>query len=298
MRYRIIRTEQLTKSFGRTAAVNGLTFEVEPGEIYGLLGASGAGKTTTLQMLLDFLRPTAGRALVFNLDSHKNSVEIRRQTGYLPANFDLDSTLTVEETLRWLARLRRGVDWSLTQALADDFRLPMDQKIRNLNAADRRKVGLVQAFMHRPDLIILDEPLRGLDLDAQQTFYRLASEARADGRSVFFATSAVNEVERICDRVAILQCGELIAVERGVHLRARALRRVEMRFAGPVPRDAFLGVPNLQDLRMMENTVCCVLRGDPDLLLKTASQYRVTDFVSQTLGVEDMFASAGAVVRV
>ncbi len=298
MRYRIIRTEQLTKSFGRTAAVNGLTFEVEPGEIYGLLGAPGAGKTTTLQMLLDFIRPTTGRALVLNLDSRKNSLEIRRQTGYLPANFDLDVSLTVEETLRWLARLRRGVDWALAQALAADFHLPLNQKVGALSAADRRKIGLVQAFMHRPDLVILDEPLRGLDLDAQQVFYQLAAAARSDGRSVFFATSAVNEVERICDRAAVLQRGEIIAIERGVHLRARALRRVEMRFAGPVPRDAFSSVPNLQELHMTDNIVSCVLRGDPDLLLKTASQFRVTDFVSQTLGVEDIFATAGAAGRV
>lgn len=291
MLYMVIRTEQLTRLYGQKAGIIDLTLEVEPGEIFGLLGPGKAGKTTTVQVLMDFIRPTSGRALILGMDSHRQSIDIRRRTGYLPAHFTLNPAQTGEQFLRSLARLRGSVDWELVTQLADRLKTPLDEPAGRLSASDQRKLGLVQAFMHRPELLVLDEPTTGLDTEAQQAFFSLVSAARAEGQTIFFTSESIGEMERICDRAAVIHKGRLIAVERGVQLRARALRRIEMRFAGPVSAEIFSGLPNLQDLHLMDNQVSCTVRGDPDQLIKIASQYRVMDFISQTPSLEEVFST-------
>lgn len=289
MRYMVIRTEQLTRTFGRTCAIDNLTMEVEPGEVYGLLGLPGAGKTTLIRLLLDMIRPTSGRAVVLFLDSHRHSLEIRKQVGYIPSRLVLDPGLTAGEMLSFLASLRGGAVIERARALAADFALDLTAKISDLPAGEQQKIGLVQAFMHDPELLILDEPARGLDAAARAVFYRLVAEARNGGRSVFFSSSSLGEVERICDRVGVLNAGKLVAVERAVQLRLRALRKIEMRFACPVTLEAFAHLPNVQDLCLEENLLRCTVQGDPDALIKLASQYRVTDFISQQPSLEEAF---------
>ena len=289
MRYLVIRTENLTKMYGRHLGVRDLMLEVEPGEIFGFLGPDGSGKTTTIRLLLDFVRPTSGRALVLGLDSRLDSLKVRRQVGYLPGEFDFFAHQTGRAALRSFENLRGKLDWAYVDGLIERFGLDVDQKIGDMPTLERRKVGLIQAFMHRPELILLDEPSRGLDLATQQALYQLIAEVRQEGRTVFLASNSVCEMERLCDRAAVLYGGQVMAVERGVHLRARALRRIEMRFATPVPLGAFDALPNLQDLHITPHSLSCTVRGDPDTLLKLASQYRITDMLSQSLSLEEVF---------
>lgn len=291
MFYLVIRTEKLVKNFGRRGGVQNLTLEVEPGEVYGLLGTQGAGKTTTVRMLLDFVRPTSGRALVLGQDVHKHSLDIRRQVGFLPALFSFHGGLSGEACLRYLAALRGDVSWNYACELSERLGIRLGRKFSDFTRSEKQKLGLVQAFMHRPELLILDEPARGLDPEAQNAFFHLVAEARREGRSVFLATQSLHDVERICDRVAVLHQGRLIAVERTVRLRGRSLRKVEMRFAGPVSLDLFAGLNNVENVRLDDNLLSCTVRGDPDSLIKIASQYRVTDMICQQPGLEEVVDS-------
>lgn len=289
MRYMVVRTENLTKYYGRTRGIDALTMEVEPGEVYGLLGPAGAGKSTLMRLLLDFVRPTSGLAYVLFMDTRQHSMDIRRQVGYLPANLALDARLTAGEMLTYLANLRGKVEPARIGELAERFNLNLAGRIAALSEGERQKIGLVQAFMHEPQLYILDDPARGLDAAARAAFYNLVAEERAAGRSVFFSTTQLSEAERVCDRVGVMNAGSMVAVERGVQLRARALRKVEMRFGCPVPRDAFSRLPNVRDVHLEDNFLHCTVQGDPDALIKAASQYRITDFISQQPSLEETF---------
>ena len=289
MFYLVIRTENLTKFYGHRPGVQDLTLGVEPGEVFGFLGTAGAGKTTTIRMLLDFVRPTAGRALVLGQDVHKHSLDIRRQVGYLPAKFSFSGRMTGEDCLRYLAGLRGDVSWAYVQALSEQLGINLSGRFAHLCPVEKQKLGLVQAFMHRPELLILDEPARGLDDEARDALFHLIGQARREGRSVFMATQSLHDVERICDRVGILHQGRLLAVERTVRLRGRALRRVEMRFAGPVSPDIFAHLANVENIRLEDNFLSCTVRGDPDPLIKLASKYRVTDLLCQQPALEEVF---------
>lgn len=294
MFYMVIRTENLTKQYGHHIGVQNLTLEVEPGEVYGLLGAYGAGKTTAVRMLLDFVRPSSGRALVLGQEVRKHSLAIRRQVGFLPASFSFDPRSTGEASLRYLAGLRAAggasdISWAYVRELSQRLGVDLQAKMADLSTADRQKIGLVQAFMHRPELFIFDEPTRGLDADAQRVFFQMVAEVRAEGRTVFLATGSLNEAERACDRVAVIHCGNLVTVERAVRLRGRAMRKIEMRFATPVSAEIFSGLSNVENVRMQDNWMSCIVRGDPDALIKLASQYRVIDFISQQPTLEEAF---------
>lgn len=289
MRYMMIRTENLTKIIGRRLIVNNLSFMVEPGETYGFLGPHGAGKTTTIRMLLNYVHPTSGRALVLGLDSRHHDYAIRQQVGYAPADCALRGRQSGAELLHSLAKLRRGVDWDYVGELAAKFDLDLSAPLNQLNAESRQKLTLIQAFMHRPELIILDEPSKALGLQSRQVLYHLIHNARAEGRTTFLSSSMLAEMERLCDRVAVIHQGNLIAVERGVQLRNRAMRFIEMRFATPISLEAFASIHNVQNLSVEENTLHCTVCGDPDALIKAASQYRIVDFVSQVPNLEEVF---------
>ncbi len=289
MRYLVIRTEKLTKTFRRQVGVEDIMLEVEPGEVFGVLGPQDAGKTTLVRLLLDFVRPTSGRALVLGMDAHKHPVEIRKRIGFLPARFSVYPLMTAEGMLRYLAGLRPGVDWQDAIRLADEFELDLSRRLLNASALERQKLGLVQAFMGKPDLLILDDPAQNLDKSTLNTFFRLVAHARSEGQAVFYTSDSVAEMERACDRVAILNDGRVVTVERGVHLRGHSLRQVEMRFACPVGLELFRGLSNLEELKVEDNLVHCLVRGNPEPLIRLASQLPVADFICQHLSLEETF---------
>jgi ABC-2 type transport system ATP-binding protein len=285
----VIRTEGLTKSYGSRRGVVELTFSVTPGEVFGYLGPNGAGKTTTIRTLLDLIRPTAGRAFVFGLDSHRDAVRIRARVGYLPGELALYEHMTGAEYLTYLASLRGGVPAERIRELAERLDVDLSVKIRTLSHGNRQKIGLIQAFMHRPELLILDEPTQGLDPLIQHEFTRLIEETRADGRTVFLSSHVMPEVERVCDRVGIIREGRLVAVEEIGDLRAKELRTLEIRFGNPVPTDAFARVPGVREASVNGETARVTVNGPMDALIKRLAAFEVVDLTSHEPSLEEIF---------
>ena len=287
----VIQTHNLTKLYGRHLAVSDITLEVSEGEVFGYLGPNGAGKTTTIRTLLDFIRPTSGSATVLGLDTRAHSREIRRRVDYLPGDMALYDKMTGAQLLRYFANLRRGVDWRFVEELAERLQCDLSRPMRSLSRGNRQKVGLVQAFMCRPDLIIMDEPSSGLDPLMQQEFYRMIEEVRAEGRTIFISSHNLPEVERVCDRVGIIRKGELIAVEDVRTLKERAMHQLELHFGESVPQEVFAGLPGVRDVVVEDSMVRCTVIGKPDALIKAAARFEVVKLVSHEPHLEDVFLS-------
>jgi ABC-2 type transport system ATP-binding protein len=284
-----IATEGLTKAYGRARGIVDLDLEVDRGEIFGYLGPNGAGKTTTIRLLLDHIRPTAGSAHVLGLRAHEDSRAIHRRIGYLPGELRLYDGLSGRELISYFASLRGGVEWPRVRELADRLDCDIGREIRTLSSGNRQKLGLIQAFMSDPELLILDEPTNGLDPLVQQTFYDLLREARSAGRTVFLSSHVLPEVERVCDRVAILREGRLIAVERIADLRARAIRKLEVAFAQPVPATWFAGVPGIRDATVVDRILRCTVVGAMDPVLKVANRFEIETLSSVEPSLEEIF---------
>ncbi len=285
----VIVADNLTKSYGTRRGVAELAFSVGPGEVFGYLGPNGAGKTTTIRTFLDFLRPTSGRASVFGLDSHRDSVQIHGRIGYLPGEFSLYDRMTGGEYLTYLANLRGGVPAGHIQGLSERLDLELGTRVKTLSHGNRQKLGLVQAFMHRPELLILDEPTQGLDPLIQQEFYGLVAETRADGRSVFLSSHVLPEIERVCDRVGIIREGRLVAVEDIGDLHAKEIRTLEIHFAVPIRPDAFEGVAGVHRVEIVGDVARITVGGSMDAVIKRAADFEIVDLQSHELGLEEIF---------
>ncbi len=285
----VIETRGLTKLFGDVAAVEDLDLHVERGEVFGFLGPNGAGKTTTMRTLLDQIRPTRGSALILGRDSRAESVEIRRHVGYLPGDLALYPKLTGEQTLDYFARLRGGVDPAYVEALAERFKADLSRKVGEYSTGNRQKIGLIQAFMHRPDLLILDEPTAGLDPLIQQEFHRLLDEVRAEGRTVFLSSHTLSEVERVADRVGIIRSGHLVVVERVDELKRKAIRRIEFEFADAVPAGLFAGVAGVHSAEVDGRMATVSFEGSVNAILQAAMAHEVLNLHSRESDLEEIF---------
>ncbi|MGZ4426436.1 MAG: ABC transporter ATP-binding protein [Nocardioidaceae bacterium] len=287
-----IRTEGLVKRFGHTRALDGLDLRVATGQVYGFLGPNGAGKTTTIRLLLDLIRPTAGALSVLGDDPRTSGVALRRRLGYLPGDFLVEGRQTARELLTYLGRLRGGVAPGRVAALADRLDLDLDRQIRTLSKGNRQKVGLVQAFMHDPELLVLDEPTSGLDPFLQQTFASMVRQVAAEGRTVFMSSHVMSEVQRTADRVGILRQGRLVADEEVQQLERRASRRIEVVFDEPVPSAVFAGLPGLSELTVDGTTMRCRLDGRADELVKAIARFGVVTLHAEEPDLEDLFFEA------
>jgi ABC-2 type transport system ATP-binding protein len=285
----VIQTEQLAKYYGKRRGLEGLDLEVRPGEIYGFLGPNGAGKTTTIRLLLDLLRPTSGRATVLGVEPRAGGAGLRRRLGYLPGDFVVDGGQTGRELLTHLGHLRGGVPRERIDALADRFGLDLRARIRSLSKGNRQKVGLVQAFMHEPELLILDEPTSGLDPILQQTFLDLVAETKAAGQTVFMSSHVLSEVQRSADRVGIIRDGRMVDVESVEGLRRRAVRHVGIHFDEPVAPDAFVGLAGVSEVTVDGRVLRCRLAGRADPLVKMAARYPVESLVVEEPDLEELF---------
>ena len=288
-----IRTEGLTKLYGRgrhqARGIVDLDLEVDEGEVFGFLGSNGAGKTTTIRLLVDLLRPTRGRAHILGLDSMAQSVEIHRRIGFLAAGPALFERLTGRELLEWLGRMRGGVPRATIDGWADRLELDLSKPIRSLSRGNRQKVAIVQAFMHSPDLLLLDEPTTGLDPLVQHTFQQIVGEVVAEGRTVFLSSHVLDEVGHLCNRVGIIRSGELVAVEDVERLRARAMREVTIRFADEIDPAPFRALPGVADVQLRGRRLSLRAGGDLDRLVKLAARHRVVDFVSAPVDLDELF---------
>jgi ABC-2 type transport system ATP-binding protein len=284
-----IRTAGLTKRYGDRPALNGVDLEVARGDVFGFLGPNGAGKTTTIRLLLDLIRPTAGRAEVLGFDSHRDSVAIRRRTGYLPGELALYGDLTGRETLTYLGSLRGGVEPGRIEELAERLGADLSRRVRELSAGNKQKIGLIQSLMHRPELLILDEPTNGLDPLVQQAFHELVLEAKIRGQTVFLSSHVLSEVERIADRVAIIRSGRLVQVDAVQAIKAKALRHLDFEFAAPAPAAAFIGLPGVRDVEIDGDHARISVEGSMDAVVKAAARFEVVSVVSREPNLEDAF---------
>ena len=285
----VVLAEHLTKAYGKQRGVVDLDFGVHPGEVFGYLGPNGAGKTTTIRTMLDMIRPTSGRISVLGLDSRHDAIEIHRRTGYLPGELTLYERLTGAEYLRHLAELRGGVDGPYAVELAERLSCDLSMKIGSLSHGNKRKVALIQAFMHRPELLVLDEPTQGLDPLVQLEFHRLIEEVRSEGRTVFLSSHVMPEVERLCDSVAIIREGRLVAVEDVGDLKAHAVRSISIHFEGRVPASAFEALPSVREVVAQGDVLHVTVAGPVDAVVKEAARHEVVDLQSHEPSLEDIF---------
>jgi ABC-2 type transport system ATP-binding protein len=284
-----ILTDSLSKSYGETLALDTLDLVVHTGEIFGFLGPNGAGKTTTIRLLLDIIRPDSGQATVLGLDPRAQGVELRRRVGFLPGDFVVDGRQTSWQFLTYLGNQRGGVSRASIESLGDRLDLDLDLRIGSLSRGNRQKVGLVQAFMHSPELLILDEPTSGLDPLVAREFLKLASEARHEGQTVFMSSHILSEVQQVADRTGIIREGRLIAVDDVDELRSRAIRNVRIVFADEVAATEFEAIDEVADLIFEGNMLTCRLVGEADALVKRAARHQVIDFVSEEPDLEELF---------
>lgn len=289
----VIETAGLTKYYGDSPGIIDLDLEVNIGEVYGFLGPNGAGKSTTIRTLLNFLYPTSGTASVLGLDIVKDSLEIRRRTGYLPGDMAMYETMTAREYLIYFANLRK-VDAAAKMAeLAERFELDLDRKIKDYSTGNRQKVGLVNAFMHEPELLVLDEPTAGLDPLMQQEFQELVLETQKEGKTVFLSSHILPEVERVADRVGIVREQRLIAVDTVEAFKSKAHRSVTLQFASPVDPMPFDRLENVVSVQTRNEGSVLVLsvQGDMDQVVKEAANHQVVSVSTRSGELEEVFLS-------
>lgn len=286
-----LTTHGLTKAYGPVQALRGVNLEVQRGEIFGFLGPNGSGKTTTIRCLLDLIRPTHGAVRVLGLDPQKDPVAVRARAGYLPGELRFDDNLRVEGALRFLNSLReRKADWNFVRQLAERLDLDLKTHIKNLSKGNKQKVGVVQALMHRPDLLLLDEPTSGLDPLVQQTVLRLIAEARAGGATVFFSSHILSEVQDVAERVAIIRQGVIVEVAETKSLINRALRRAHIRFRQPVDSAPLTALPGVTVLARDDGTSLVMqVEGEMDALIKALAAFPVSDFETERPSLEEIF---------
>jgi len=285
----VIRTDKLTKWYGKHRGVIDVDLEIEAGEVFGFLGPNGAGKTTTIRILLDHIRPSSGTASVFGIEARADPVAIHRRIGYLPGEFALYDRLTGGQTLTYFANLRGGVDPAYQASLVERLDLDPSRRFKEYSKGNKQKVGLVIALQHRPELLLLDEPTSGLDPLVQQTVFAILKEAVGDGATVFLSSHILSEVEKSCDRVAIIRDGRLARVDRVDALRDLAHHQVELRFTGPVPVAAFEALPGVSEVIADDHVLRLRVSGAITPVVQAAARYDLLDFVSREPSLEETF---------
>jgi len=285
----VISLEKLTKSYGPHRGIIDIDLEVAQGETFGFLGPNGAGKTTTIRTMLDLIRPSSGQARVFGIESSADPVAIHRRVGYVPGEFALYDRLTGRQTLEYFANLRGGVDVDYQASLIERFDLDASRRFKEYSKGNKQKVGVIAALQHRPELLILDEPTAGLDPLVQQTFFEILREAVGGGATVFLSSHILSEVEKSCDRVAIIRDGRLVKVGTVDSLRDLAHHEVELRFAGTVPVAAFEELPGVSDVAAEDHLLRLRVSGAITPVVQTAARYELLDFVSREPSLEETF---------
>ncbi|MGZ3609224.1 MAG: ABC transporter ATP-binding protein [Ktedonobacteraceae bacterium] len=287
----IIEVESLTKSYGSKRGITNVSFQVEEGEVFGFLGPNGAGKTTTIRLLMALLRADEGKARIAGLDSWEKSVEIKRFIGYLPGEPSLDPNLTGGQILTYFGHLRGGVDQTYLKQLITRLDLDPSRKFRQYSSGNKRKVVLIQAFMHRPRVLILDEPTNGLDPLNQQEFNAMVKEVRDEGHTVFLSSHILGEVEQTCTRVGIIREGQLVRIGGVTELKDIKRFEVTITFADAVPAEAFKALDGVEKVETLPggHALHLVMQGGADAVIKAAAHYPVISVTSHEPSLEDIF---------
>ncbi len=283
----VIETVGLTKSYGRARGIIDINLQVEEGEIFGFIGPNGAGKSTTIRTLLNFIFPTSGTAKILGLDVVRDSVSIRRQVGYLPAEVSYYDDMTVLDLLRYSARFYASDHLPYARQLADIFELDLCRPIHALSLGNRKKIGIVLALFHRPKLLIFDEPTSGLDPLMQRRFFEVLEEVNSQGTTIFFSSHVLSEVQRLCHRVGIIKEGRILHVGTMDDLRHRYFRNVRVEFKqGMVPQ---LALPGVLHSQQENGTLSLLYNGDINQLLAALAQYELTNLWLEEPSLEEIF---------
>ena len=288
----VIKIDGLVKSYGEIKALRGVNLQVRRGEIYGFLGPNGAGKTTTIRCMLDLIRPQGGSIQLLGLDPQAEPVAVRSRIGYLPGELNLEANLKVEAALRYFDSLRGSrVDWSYVRELSERLELDLGMPIKNLSKGNKQKVGVIQALMHKPDLLLMDEPTSGLDPLRQQQVYRILREAQAAGTTLFFSSHFISEVETIADRVAIIRKGVIVEEAKPNELISMVMRRLRVRFREAVDPTPLIQLEGVTLLSQDEDGLSVTLQveGEMDSLSKTLATYPIVDFETERPSLEEIF---------
>lgn len=279
----------LTKDFGNVRALDDVEFEVREGEVFGYLGPNGAGKTTTIRLMLGLINPSRGSVSV--LGGSGADPKTRGRIGYLPGELRLDPRYTSRDLVRFYGALRGGVDEDLVEALHQRFDLDPTRPIGELSSGNRRKVGIVQTFMHRPELLLLDEPSGGLDPLLQHEFQLLVKEAVANGATVFLSSHQLPEVEMLAHRVGILRQGRLVTVAGIDDLRRQARQRIDLHVGEGATVSVFAALPEVVSASAADGVIRLVVEGSVDQVIKAASRMEVRRIVSHEVDLEEVFLS-------
>ena len=274
-----IEIRDLHKSYGKVEALRGVNIDVKRGELFGFLGPNGAGKTTTIRCMLDMIRPQSGSIRVLGIDPQKNPKAVHAQVGYLPGELNIEANMRVKSALRYFIELRgNNVEWDYAHQLAQRLDLDLEMPIKNLSKGNKQKVGLVQALMHKPQLLLMDETTSGLDPLMQQEVYRLLREAKAEGATIFFSSHVINEVESLADRVAIISQGVIIEEAEPGKLVKMEVRRMQIRFKETVDASRLAQVDGVTLLSKNNGTMVTLrVEGDLDGVIKALGKYPVSD---------------------
>lgn len=285
----IIQTHDLSVYYGAHRGIKDLNLSVQRGEVFGFLGPNGAGKTTTLRAILDIIHPTQGSATLFGLDSQKDGAAIRERISYLPGELRLYPSMKASYFLDLLGSLQKNKpDKSYREQLLERVDLDPSRKMKKYSHGNKQKIGVVAAFMGKKELIILDEPTIGLDPLVQQTVLELVQETKKEGHTVFLSSHNLKEVQAVCDRVGIIQNGELIKTEKIETLLNQQLKRLEIQFRKEPPHDAF-AIEGVEEISRDGNLIMFVVSQDLDSLLEKAVPYGIKDIETKAVSLEEVF---------
>jgi ABC-2 type transport system ATP-binding protein len=285
---KVIEIENLTKMYGNHVGVKDLNLAVRKGEIMGFLGPNGAGKTTTMRSCLALLAKTEGEITIFGLDSHRDAVAIRKKTGYLPGEFGLISSVKVSSYLKYLLSLRGCGSTEKMMSLAERLELDLDRKTNELSKGNKLKVGIIQSLMGDPDLIIMDEPTSGLDPLMKQEFYRILREEKKQGKTVFMSSHILADVERVCDRVAIIRKGQVKVVEEIQALQEKTGKVLEVEFGDPFTIDEFK-LEGVSEIRQDNGRITLTIHENLDGVIEAVSKHRILNMNLKTYSLEQLF---------
>lgn len=284
-----VHLDKLSKYYGYTAGIVEVSFDVYPGEVFGILGPNGAGKTTAIRTLLGLIKPTSGSAKILGEDALVPNAELRRKIGYLPGIAATYDRYSARGYLRFIAQMRGLNLDSEIESLADRLDLDLEPHIHDLSKGNRQKVSVVQAFMHKPEVLFLDEPTSGLDPVVQREFEKLLQEAKARGAAIILSSHVLSEVEHLADRIAIFFEGRILVVDEIVNLKRQARNRIEFSFESTITPEVFGKFENVTEMTSEKNWISCVVRGSQRDLLKRAVELGAVEVKTEESSLEEIF---------
>ena len=286
-----IQVQDLEKFYGKVHALRGVDLEVKRGEVYGFLGPNGAGKTTAIRCMLDLIRPQSGSISMLGINPQEEPEAVKERVGYLPGELHVDENMTARQVFRFFNRLRGNrSDWEFIEELSERLKLELISPIKNFSKGNKQKIGIVQALMHKPELLLLDEPTSSLDPLMQQEVLRMLAEAQDNGATVFFSSHIISEVQTVADRVAIIREGKIVEVAVTADLLHRSMRQVRIRFQQPTEAEELYKIPGVELIAKDDSMgILLQVEGQMDVLIKTLAKYPVNDFETKHASLEEIF---------